>query len=55
MLRDLADKLRADLWMASGTALLHRRTVGGQRVNTIRPTAGRIGSWIWMDASLDAE
>lgn len=55
MLRDLSDKLRANLWMASGTALLHRRTVGGQRVNTIRPTAGWRGSWICMDASLDAK
>lgn len=52
MLVQLVDLLDGDPWVASGTASLSRRTVGGARTNVIRCTPGRQGSWISFDAPL---
>jgi hypothetical protein len=52
MLRFLADQLGAELWIASGQALLHRRTVAGQRATSVRSIPAWRGSWICLDAPL---
>jgi hypothetical protein len=52
MLRFLADQLGADLWIVSGGAVLHRRTVAGQRANSVRSVSAWSGSWICLDAPL---
>lgn len=52
LLRSFSDQLSADLWVASGDALLHRRTVAGQRVSAIRATSGWKGAWVCIDAPL---
>jgi hypothetical protein len=48
---DLSDRLDAALWIASGQALWHRRTVAsGARVATVRPLAVPLrGSWVCFD------
>ena len=49
LLRDLSDRLDGELWLASGSALLHRRTaVPGQRVNTIERIAPWSGAWVCL-------
>jgi hypothetical protein len=54
MLRHLSDLLDADLRLISGGALLHRRTVAGQRANVVRPAGPWRGAWIVLDAPLAA-
>lgn len=50
LLRDLSDRLDGELWIASGSALLHRRTaVPGQRVNTVEAIAPWRGSWVCLE------
>jgi anti-sigma regulatory factor (Ser/Thr protein kinase) len=49
-LRAFSDELHADLCIASGEALLHRRTLADRRVSTIRTTHGWPGAWICLDA-----
>jgi hypothetical protein len=53
ILLDFADLLGGDVWLASGAALLHRRTVaGGQRANVLRAVVPWPGSWVCLDAPL---
>lgn len=52
IVRELADELDADLWIASGGALVHRRTVGGARASTVRSISPWRGTWIGFDAPL---
>ncbi len=53
LLVDFADLLGGELRLASGEALLHRKTtVGIERASLIRSTAGWSGSWICLVASL---
>lgn len=48
-----SDVLGADVWIASGTAALHRRTVTSEvRTNVLRQTAGWQGTLISFDAPL---
>jgi hypothetical protein len=50
LLTDFSDLLGGDLWIASGSAMLHRRTNAGQRTNVIRPIPPWQGSWICLEA-----
>ncbi|MBI3846093.1 MAG: hypothetical protein HY292_15780 [Planctomycetes bacterium] len=51
LLRTFADQLGGDLWIASGGALLHRRTVSGtQRASTISSITPWQGAWVCLDA-----
>jgi anti-sigma regulatory factor (Ser/Thr protein kinase) len=51
VLCDLSDRLDAELWIASGTALWHRRTAPhGLRVATTRAVPILVGTWICLDA-----
>lgn len=52
MLRSLADVLGAELRIASGSALLIRRSIAGQRTTVIRSVGPWRGSWISLDAPL---
>jgi anti-sigma regulatory factor (Ser/Thr protein kinase) len=52
MLRNLADVLGADLLIASGEAMLVRRTIAGQRTTVIRRVGPWRGAWISLDAPL---
>jgi hypothetical protein len=47
-----SDLLEGDLWIASKTAALHRASVVGRRVNTLRAIAEWPGTWICLDAPL---
>lgn len=50
-LQTFADQLGGDLWIASGDALLHRRTtIGRERANVISTIPAWTGSWICLDA-----
>ncbi len=49
-LTDFSDLLGGDLWLASGSAMLHRRTTAGQRTNVIRSVPSWQGSWIRLEA-----
>lgn len=51
ILRTFSDRLDGDLWIASGEALLHRRTAAGnERVNVISSIRPLRGCWICLDA-----
>ncbi|MFN0008962.1 MAG: hypothetical protein ACKVXR_13755 [Planctomycetota bacterium] len=51
LLSDLADRLQGDLWIATGDALLVRRTdEEGRRTEKIESTAGWNGAWLCLDA-----
>ncbi len=51
VLCDLSDRLGAELWIASGTALWHRRTAPhGLRVATTRKVPALAGAWVCLDA-----
>lgn len=52
IVRELADVLDADLWIASGSALVHRRTVGGARASTVRSITPWRGTWLGFDAPI---
>lgn len=52
LLQDFADRMDGDLWVASGTAVLRRRTLAGVRTTTVHPSAPWRGSWICLDAPL---
>lgn len=53
LLVKFADLLDGDLRVASGDALLHRRTfVGRERTTVVRQTPGWRGSWICLEAAL---
>lgn len=47
-----SDELGGDLWIASGSALLQRRTIDGLRTNTIRRIPPWQGAWICLDAPI---
>jgi hypothetical protein len=49
-LTDFSDLLGGELWLASGSALLHRRTTAGQRTNVISSIPPWHGSWICLQA-----
>jgi hypothetical protein len=49
---DASDLLSGDLYMASGEALLFRRTIAGQRTTALRTISHWQGSWICLDAPL---
>jgi hypothetical protein len=49
-LTDFSDLLGGDLWIASGAAMLQRRTTAGQRTNAISSIAPWRGSWISLEA-----
>jgi hypothetical protein len=51
-LTDFSDLLGGELWIASGSALLQRRTTAGQRTNVVRSIAPWPGTWISLDAPL---
>lgn len=50
LLTDFSDLLNGDLWIASGSAMLQRRTTAGQRTNSIRSIPPWQGTWICLDA-----
>jgi hypothetical protein len=52
LLQDFADRLGGELWLASGAALLRRRTVAGARTTTVLARAPWPGSWIALEAPL---
>ena len=52
LLQDFADRLDGELWIASGAALLRRRTTGGVRTSTVHVIAPWSGSWICLQARL---
>lgn len=53
LLSDFSDHLGADLWIASGDAvLLRRNSVGRQRVSTVRAAPRWQGTWICLDAPI---
>jgi anti-sigma regulatory factor (Ser/Thr protein kinase) len=59
LLLDFSDHLHADLWLASGSAILWRRTVGpnrdfNSRVTTTQPAPQWTGSWVCLEATLPA-
>ena len=49
-LTDFSDLLGGDLWIASGAALLQRKTTAGQRTNAISSIAPWRGTWISLEA-----
>lgn len=51
-LRSFSDQLRAELWIGSGSALLHRRSVGASRSQTVTPAQDWRGAWICLEASI---
>lgn len=51
LLRSLSDELDAHLWLASGSALLHRWSLSGKRVSVVTQTAGWRGAWVCLDAT----
>jgi hypothetical protein len=52
LLQDFADRLGGELWIASGDALLRRRTTAGVRASTVHSIARWQGSWICLEARL---
>jgi hypothetical protein len=52
LLVDFSDLLSGELWIASGSAMLHRTRTAGQRVNTVRSIPPWQGAWICLDAPL---
>ena len=51
ILTDLSDRLGADLWIVSGTAVWHRRSAAKElRVATVREVPRYDGAWICLDA-----
>ncbi|MBI3818331.1 MAG: ATP-binding protein [Planctomycetes bacterium] len=50
VLRDLSDRLSADLWIASGNALWSRKTVAGKRVSIVQSVERWQGAWICLDS-----
>ena len=52
LLQDFADRIQGDLWVASGTALLRRRTAVGVRSNTLHSISPWQGAWIALRAEL---
>lgn len=49
---DLSDLLNAELYIASGTAMLTRRSSAGQRTNVIREIPEWRGCWIALEAQI---
>jgi hypothetical protein len=49
-LTDLSDRLGGDLWIASGTALMHRHGPHEARRSEFRAIAPWQGVWICLDA-----
>jgi hypothetical protein len=47
-----SDLVDGELWIASGSAALHRSSVAGRRVNTLRSIVAWPGAWICLDAPL---
>jgi hypothetical protein len=54
LLQDFADRLGGELWIASGSSMVRRRTVAGARTTTVHANAPWRGSWICLDAPLGA-
>jgi hypothetical protein len=52
LLQDFADRLGGELWLASGNALLRRRTTAGIRTNTVQALPPWKGSWVCLEARL---
>lgn len=53
LLSNFSDHLGADLWIASGDAVLHRRnSVGSGRMSTVLATPRRRGTWVCLDAPI---
>lgn len=51
-LADFSDWLGGDLWLATSSAMLHRRTTAGQRTTVIRMIPPWQGCWICLDAPI---
>ena len=54
LLQDFSDRLGGELWIASGSATLRRRTLAGVRTTTVHSNSPWRGSWICLDAQLSA-
>lgn len=54
LLQDFSDRLGGELWIASGTATLRRRSIAGVRTTTVHANEAWNGSWICLDAPLKA-
>lgn len=52
LLQDFSDRIGGDLWIASGSSTLRRRTVAGTRTTTVHANAPWRGSWVCLDAPL---
>lgn len=53
LLSNFSDHLGADLWIASGDAVLHRRnSVGSGRMSTVLATPRWRGTWVCLDAPI---
>lgn len=55
LLQDFSDRLGGELWIASGNALLRRRTIAGIRTSTVHAIAPWHGSYVCLDAKLTRE
>lgn len=49
---EFSDLLDGELWIVSGSAALHRRTLAGVRSNTLRSIPTWRGTWIALEATL---
>ena len=53
LLRSFADRIGAELWIASGNALLHRRdSIPPARANTLQPVVDWRGALVCLEAPL---
>jgi anti-sigma regulatory factor (Ser/Thr protein kinase) len=52
LLQQFADLLGGELWIASGGALLRRRTLAGARTTTVHACPPWRGSWVCLEAPL---
>jgi len=49
---DFSDLLSGDLWIVSGSAMIRRVTLAGQRTSVISAIPPWEGSWIVLDAAV---
>ncbi len=52
LLTEFSDLLGGELWLASGSAMLHRRTAAGQRINSMRSIPPWQGSCVCLEAAV---
>ena len=50
LLASFAERVKGDLWIATGDAMLARRATEGARAEAMIPTAGWRGAFLCLDA-----